>query len=295
MKKLFYHVVTLPRWFALPAALASLSLGWLLGESGKIIYFLSVILLGTLLMWNTHSGNSAFDYTLTGFDKGKEHERSKRKLYTGSQSVIASGLLSEREVWINYFATLFACLVLTFYLSLIFPAIWLPVILILLCSPWYSYAKKLYHCEIPLGLGFGPFAVMLGNSVSQSPDLLKAFLAGIPFMIMWGFVAEAVDQFIDADVNWKRGLRNIGALIWRYNIPLSPALLFLVFISYLAQFFIISLGILSAFTLLSLIALPGLLTSARILGKGVEIKKGIILGLLSIFLFGALITAGQSI
>ncbi|GAJ00021.1 unnamed protein product, partial [marine sediment metagenome] len=83
-----------------------------------------------------------------------------------------------------------------------------------LCTFWYSWGKLHWNCELALGTGFGPFAVMLGMASQPNPDFLIAFLAGIPFLILWGYAAETIDQWTDAEPNWPRGLRNFGALVW---------------------------------------------------------------------------------
>lgn len=280
--------VSLARLFALPGALGSICLGSILGGIiwDKLIFaFLS----GLFMMAWAHSMNSFLDYEWTGLDKGREHERSRRKIYTGAQNLIGEGKISPKGVLIS--SIFFLILSAIFALLTKEILILIPWLLIFPLTFWYSWAKLHYHPELPLGLGFGCLAVVLGNSVSESPDLIKAFLAGIPYMIMFGFVAETYDQYFDADVNWNRGLRNIGSLVWRYDLSISKVLLFLSGIAYLSQVVIVSLGILSPKTLLSLLALVFIIPACLWVEN--KPKEGVITGLLGIFLFNILIVIGQ--
>lgn len=157
---------------------------------------------------------------------------------------------------------------------------------------WYSWGKLHYQCELALGVGFGPIACMMGMASQPNPDFLVAFLAGIPFLILWGFAAEFVDQAIDAEPNWPRGLRNLGALAWKNNIsiPLFVGILFIM--AYIAQVFLIVGGVLAPLTGLSLVAFPLIAYGLVIMGNELN-KTGIMLLLLACFVHMVAFTAGQ--
>jgi len=293
MSKVFAHVIVVPRWFALPGAMASIVLGGVLGHA-SIWHIALACLVGCFLMAACHSWNSFHDYSLTGFDKGRETERSKRKLYTGAQNVIAEGILSPGSVLFNSLCWLLLATAIAIPLSLMTSMwLWLPFGLVVLCAPWYRWAKLRWHPEIPLGLGFGSFAVMLGCSVGSNPTLLYAFLAGLPYAILFGVACETVDQEIDAEINYPKGLRNIGVLAWQWQ-ALRPILAMEIFFAYLVLALIVTAGILSEWAFrLSLLAVPLLILCLMWIIE--ERKRAIIIGLLGTFAFAWGITLGQSL
>lgn len=293
MHKLYVHLVVLPRWFGLPVAVPAVVLGGLIAGASAFDLFLAVMA-GVLLMAYAHSWNSFHDYTITGFDKGLEEERSVAKAYTRGQSLIAAGVVSEREVFLNALGWLLLSLVPVVLLSLwATPWVWLPWGLTVVCSPWYSEAKKRFHPEVPLGLGFGPFAAMLGAATVVDPPLWTAFIAGLPIAMVFGVVAETADQHEDWVVNWEKGLRNMGAIAGATKLDLAAFLGHLVLAAYVVQGAIVLAGVLVPLTFLSLLPLPlfwycMLLLEARH-------KVGILLGLSFVFLFSILLTVGQGI
>jgi len=281
----------LPRWFAIPAAVCSIILGGVLMEAEVLPIALAVIS-GSLMMAAAHSSNTLIDYSVTGFDKGTEEERSKQKEYTVGQSVIAAGILSEKEVLGNILFWLVLSAIPAGILSFIVsPWIWLFWILAIACSPLYSWGKLHYSCEFFLGLGFGPIACMLGASASPNPNFLLAFLAGIPFLILWGYGAETIDQFTDAEPNWPRGLRNFGALLWKNNVSISMFIVWLLSVTFLSQLFLIVGGISAPLTALSLISFIPFSFCLLYIEK--ELRTGVWWGLGGISLHMVLLVVGQ--
>ena len=134
---------------------------------------------------------------------------------------------------------------------------------------------------------------MLGMASQPNPDLGVAFLAGIPFLILWGYGAETIDQWTDAEPNWPRGLRNFGALLWKNNVSISMFFAWLVGITFLSQLFLIAGGILAPLTALSLISFIPF--SFCLLYLENDLKVGVIWGLGGIFLHMILLTVGQII
>jgi hypothetical protein len=305
-KRLRIHFITLPRWFAFPAIVASVLLGSAI--EGEINWLTGMAILAALcIMAASHSQNTLYDWYLTKLDRGEEEVRSHEKIYTSGQQLFAHGEITWWENVLNIMAWLVmgAIFVATIGVQTS-PWVWLPYGLIVPMALWYSYAKLYYHPELPLGLGFGPFAVMLGASaVSADPDLWTAFLAGIPLAICFGWVAEAWDQYKDADANWDKGLRSLGAICWANSLHISILLIFEIVAMAMAQFAMIVLGILAPETMLSFIALvpvafmlvwikpmPRPLPAQRLYFSDDE-KKGVIAGLVAVVLYCMGIAAGQ--
>lgn len=292
MKNKIATHIGLGRFFALPAALCAVLLGVALGGHWSWLTVM-VCLAATFQMAYSHSFNTLLDYSWTKFDKGREEERSRPKAYTKGQQAIAAGGLSPRGVLINglvYLAISAAfTAVVSWQVSPIIWAIWAATSLV---TFWYSYGKLHYQCELALGIGFGPLAVMLGMASQPNPNFLVALLAGIPFLILWGFAAEFVDQAIDAEPNYPRGLRNLGALAWKNNISVPLFTAFLFTVAYLAQLFLIAAGILAPLTSLSLIAFPLTAYGLLILGNNFN-KKGVLILLLGVFIHMIALLIGQ--
>jgi len=292
--KIRAHLLTLPRWFGLPAAACAVALGCILGGVPGWLTAVAIVC-GALLMAGAHSFNSVLDKEWTHFDEGLVGERSKEKVYTKGQNVIMAGVVSSREVLINalswYVLSAGVAVVISIYGS---PWVWLPWTLTALCTFFYSWGKMHYLCETALGLGFGSFAVMLGICGSPKPDLLMAFLAGLPFLVLWGFMAEFVDQATDAEPNWPRGLRNLGALAWKNNVSVPLFTGFLIVMAYLTQIALIAYGTLAPETALSLVAFPLFAYGLLIMGNDFN-KKGILIVLLGIFVHMILLVVGQAI
>ena len=290
LKKVKVHF-ELGRFFALPACVCAVLLGIALG--GHWSWLSAMVVFGAIFMMGySHSFNTLLDWSWTKFDQGTEAERSKEKVYTKGQNVIERELITTKGVLVNglvYLAisAIFIGIV-AWQVSLIIWVIWAVTAL---CTFWYSWGKRNWNCELALGTGFGPLAVMLGMASQPNPDFLVAFLAGIPFLILWGYGAETIDQWTDAEPNWPRGLRNFGALVWRNNISISMFLAWLLAITFLSQLFLIAGGILAPLTALSLVSFIPFSFCLLYLEK--NLKVGVLWGLGAIFLHMILLTVGQ--
>jgi len=283
----------LGRFFALPAAVCAVLLGIALG--GHWSWLSVMVILGAVFqMAYAHSFNTLLDYSWTKFDKGTEEERSKGKVYTKGQQAIAVGKLSPKGVLINGLIYLAISAIFVGIVAWqVSPVIWAVWGVTALCTFWYSWGKLHYQCEMALGMGFGPLAVMLGMASQPNPDFLLAFLAGIPFLILWGYGAETIDQWTDAEPNWPRGLRNFGALLWKNNVSVSMFLVWLLTITFLSQLFLIAGGVLAPLTAISLISFIPLSFCILYLEK--DLKVGVLWGLGGIFGHMLLLTVGQVI
>lgn len=283
--------IGLGRFFALPAAACAVLLGIALG--GHWSWLSGMVVLAAIFeMAYAHSFNTLLDYHWTGFDKGTEEERSKGKVYTKGQQPIASGELSTKAVLANGLVYLAISAIFVGIVAWqVSPVIWAIWGGTALCTFWYSWGKLHWNAELALGVGFGPLAVMLGMASQHNPDFLTAFLAGIPFLILWGVGAETIDQFTDAEPNWPRGLRNCGALLWKNNVSVTMFLVWLLGVTFLAQLFLIAGGILAPLTALSLISFIPFSFCLLYLEK--DLKTGVWWGLGGIFLHMVLLMVGQ--
>jgi 1,4-dihydroxy-2-naphthoate octaprenyltransferase len=233
-RRIWAYSFSLPRWFALPVAVLSVLLGGILFHAEALPLALAV-LSSCFMMAFAHTWNSFHDW-ITGFDQGSEAERSHEKPYTGGQNLIGKGIVSLRETFMVAMVYLLVSAALIAPISLLTTSwVWLPWGLAALCAPLYSWGKLSYLCELFLGLGFGPLAVMLGAAASRDFDFLRAFLAGVTFGLAFGYAAEVVDQYLDADVNLAKGLRNLGALAYQHGLGLALPLGTIIGIAILAH------------------------------------------------------------
>lgn len=285
--------IGLGRFFAAPVAIAAVLLGIALG--GNWSWLSAMVALGAIFqMAFAHSFNTLLDYSWTGFDKGTEEDRSKGKVYTKGQQTIAAGIMSPREVLVNGLVYLAISAVFIGIVAWqVSPLIWVIWGVMALMTFGYSWGKLHWSCEFFLGLGFGPLAVMLGMASQPNPDFLLAFLAGIPILILFGYGAETMDQYTDAEPNWPRGLRNLGALVWKNNVSISMFIVWLLSATFLSQLFLIAGGVLHPLTALSLIAFIPF--SMCLLFLEVKPKTGIIWGLGGIYLYGLLLVLGEAL
>jgi len=288
--KIIAHI-GLGRFFALPCVVCSVLLGCTLG--GNLNWLSGIVVLAAIFqMAYSHSFNTLLDYSWTGLDKGEEGERSQGKIYTKDQQAIAAGKLSPKGVLANGLVYLAVSgLLLIFVAWEASPIIFIFWVLGSLCTFWYSWGKLHYQCELALGVGFGPLAVMMGMATQPHPDFLLAFLASIPFIILWGFAAETMDQYIDAEPNWPRGLRNFGALVWKNNVSLAGFITWLLIFTFISQLFLVTGGILAPLTAISLLTFIPFSFALLYLEK--DQKAGVLWGLGGIFLYFILLLVGQ--
>ena len=288
--KLYAAVVVLPRWFVAPFVVSPIILGVALTHAWSWRAVLAV-LAGLAFMVGGHAYNSFYDWAITKLDKGA---RPAGKPYTGHQSVIADGILSVRLV--AAIAAIFLALfgLLTWSLLRTGPEWFFVGVGLVVMLVWYSEAKKWWHPELPLALGFGPLLVWLGMSASGSVDWWRGFLAAIPFMLTFGIIGTWVDQYLDYKTDWPKGARSFGMWLAHRGWPLWRALLPVMALAYVVQVALVLAGILSLPTLNSYIALfPfGFSLYAFAVGKT---PLGVRHGLLGLVAFHILLAVGQVI
>ena len=296
--RLRVHLVVLPRWFALPMAVLTVILGASMGEPAVVDIFLATLVVVGIMAWS-HGMNTFLDYVWTGLDRGEVGERSRPKFYTSGQQPIAEGVVKPIEVLLSAagwlaLSALFAALLS----SRGHPWVWLPWGMASLCTFGYSWGKLHYSCEVFLALGFGPIATMLGAAAAPDPDLARGFLVGIPFGILFGFAAETVDQYMDAEVNWSKGLRNIGALTWKRQANLWGPIWVFVGSAMFVHLILAATGVLSPWTLLAigpgiLFMIYGALMDELYPSPAPFQKRAIIVGLVSLVLYVLLMVVGS--
>ena len=292
--RLLAHLWTLPRWFAAPFAVCGVLLGTALVDEWS---WLTAVAVGSglgLLAW-AHSMNTLLDWSWTKFDLGSPEARSKPKEYTSGSQVIARGIMPPSEVFINALGWLALSGVLAAVVSWqASPWVWLPWALAAACTFWYSWGKLHYMCELALGLGFGSFAVMLGVTAGDSFSLSlfgTAFLAGLPFALAFGFGLETHDQWTDAERDVPKGLKNLGALLWKSKASPIAFLSWLIVASYIAQLALVATNILPALSLISVFAVVVYSYCFAML-EGYNRKAGVGLGLLAATVYEALVVVG---
>ena len=213
MKKLLIHI-GLTRPFALPIVVVCVLLG-VFAVGTLSITAIYLVLSGVFMMAYAHTLNSYLDYYWTKLDQG-DH-RSKAKPYTGGQQYLADGRITGTEILIN--GTICLSISALFAFLSDSPTVWLPWLILTPLTFWYSWAKLHWHPEIPLTLGFGTCSTWLGMAAAGNIDWLRGLIISLPVAFLFGVVCEAVDQAIDVEENWAKGLRNLGAwLKYKYGI-----------------------------------------------------------------------------
>jgi 1,4-dihydroxy-2-naphthoate octaprenyltransferase len=220
--KIKVHVFTPPRWFATPLFGAPAVLGGLLAGGMTINSWIGLIA-ALLIMAGGHSFNSFLDYAWTGLDKGKPEERSAEKDYAGGQSVIATGLVTTREVAINASVWYLLSLIPLIYLAV---NVGWPILVIgvigMLMTFWYAKAKFNWTHELALGVASGPMPLLMGMfATTISPPWITGLVASVPFFILPAFIGLAIDEYPDAEANLKKGVKSVSYKVWEYGVSLE--------------------------------------------------------------------------
>ncbi len=218
MKKIQVHLWTLPRWFATPFFASSCLLGSLLAGGLDLNTWIAMIA-GILVMAGGHSFNSFLDYAWTGLDKGEVEDRSAEKDYTGGQNIISAGLVSLPEVLGNALGWYVLSAIPVIYLALkVTPLIYIPWVMGMLVTFWYSRAKFNYTHEMALGAAVGPLPGLMGAyGVSAHPPVVEVLLSSVLAAIILSFIGLALDEWPDARANLKKGVKSIAYMVWQYS------------------------------------------------------------------------------
>jgi hypothetical protein len=266
--RLQLHLWTLPRWFASPFFGLSAVLG-ALAAGGMTVNSWIGLLASLLIMAGGHSFNSFLDYAWTGLDKGKLEDRSAEKDYSGAQSLLARGLVSVTEVFLN---------AIIWYLLALIPLIFLaikvgwPILAVggsgMLVTFWYSKAKFNWTHELALGMGVGPFASLSGMfATSANPPWVQGILVGIPAAIIIAFAGLALDEYPDAEANLKKGVKSLAYKVWEYGFSLEVYILVWMMFLFIYQVFLIVIGTFKPLTGLSFLMVLPVIASLVFLKK----------------------------
>ncbi len=292
--KIKAHLWTLPRWFAAPLMAAPVVLGALLTGGMTASSWLGV-LAALLIFTGALSFNSFLDYAWTGLDKGKPDERSAEKDYTGAQSLIASGVVSTREVLINALAWYALALAPVIYLTI---RVGWPVLAIavsgMLMTFWYSKAKFNWTHELSLAVGTAPLPVLIGMfATTPSPPWTTGLVACVPFAIIHSFAGLALDEWPDAAANLKKGVKSIAYKVWENGVSLEWYLTTWFLFMYLYHIFLIAIGVLAPLSAIAFIPFPVLIGLVVLLKQNFRKIAGIIV--LVALSYPILLVVGQAL
>ena len=292
-RKLKAHLITAPRWFALPFFGLALLIGVVLagGSLGSLNTWLAFIC-GILLMAGGHSFNTLLDW-LTGLDRPEEG--SVEKDYAGGCRLIVDGILSPREVLINASAWYALALIPAIILAIrVTPLIMIPVILGMLITVWYSWGK--FNWTHELALASGPIiGAVLGAMSTGTGILWPPILAAVPISVIFSFAGLALDEYPDAEQNLKRGVKSLAYKVWEFKVDLGTYLITWLIIAYVIQVLLISIGILVPLTALTFLLVPLFMGECVFVKSSVPFRKVAVSIVVTAAFYPVLLLAGQII
>lgn len=290
-KKLKAHLITAPRWFALPFFGFALLIGVVLagGSLASLNTWLAFVC-GTLLMAGGHSFNTLLDW-LTGLDRPEEG--SVEKDYAGGCRLIVDRILSPSEVLVNAFTWYVLALIPAIMLAIrVTPWIIAPVIFGMLITGWYSWGK--FNWTHELALASGPImSAVLGAMSAGTGVLWPPILAVVPISIIFSFAGLSLDEYPDAEQNLKRGVRSLAYKIWEFKVDLGTYLITWFIIAYVVQVLLISIGILAPLTALTFILVPLFMGECVFLKSKVPFEKVAAIIVITAAFYPLLLLVGQ--
>jgi len=290
------HVLTLPRWFAIPFFSSAVLIGCLLagGHFSELHLWLALIT-GLLIMAGGHSFNTFLDYEWTKLDKEGPEGRSVEKRYTVGQSVIATGVLSSREVLFNALGWYFLALGPLIYLA-ISSSLWILLIgfLGMLVTFWYCWGKFNWTHETALAAGVGPLSVLIGMfAVNPNPPWVIGLIASFPFALVLSYMGLALDEWPDAEANLKKGVKSVAYKVWEYKFDLGVYLLIWILFLLIYHVFLIAVDILAPLTAISFFTVPPLIALCVFIRINYDKVVLPVVGVAALYL--VLLTVGQAI
>jgi len=238
------------RIFALPWIATNVLVGVSLAGFSLEKWLLGFLVVGSVLI-SAHFFNAYFDF-IKGFDKVEGG--SKPKPYTAGNQVLPRGWLSLRTVKISTFAWLIVSLILMF-----FAPRRIDVYLLYALGVFVAFAYSLWFKP----KGFGEVALFLGHGFGAStfayslvkPVTGEALAAGALLGLLAG-VVYTVDQWVDAETDFARRVKNYAYLIAKAEMRLSTFFYFAVTAVVTIHIAFVLMGILRASTLKALLLMP---------------------------------------
>jgi len=274
MNKVKAHLWTLGRWFALPffggsAIIGSLLAGGRIGELNTWLGFIAV----ALLMACGHSQNTYIDWA---FGLDAPEEGSVEKDYTGGCGVLSSGILTPKEVILNFIGWgilgLIVCVVIAVRTT---PYIFIPIAIGLAIPYLYSRGKFSWYHETALALGVVIASVAGMFAVNPNPAWWKGLIVCLPIAVLLSYCGLALDEYPDAEANLKKGVKSTAYKVWEYGFDLSTYLLIWLATIYAFQVFLTVIGFLKPLTMISFILFPAFMVQAVHLKKAADdLKEG---------------------
>jgi 1,4-dihydroxy-2-naphthoate octaprenyltransferase len=286
------HLWTLPRWFAAPFFALSTLMGAVLAGGPTGNSWLGIISL-LFIMAGANSFNSFLDYAWTHLDKGTPDTRSREKIYTSAQNLVARGEVSLKAIVVN--ALTWYALALGVLVYLAFQSGWpvlVPGCLGMLITFWYSKGKFNWTHELALWAGVGPISALVGMlATSPSADWVSGILGGVPFGVVLSFCGLALDEWPDAEADLKKGVKSLIHTMWEYGISLEWYLTAWFSFLLLYQVLLITLRIYKPLTAITFLTWPVFVACVVFLKRDSS-KATRALVLLAV-LYGGMLTAGQ--
>jgi len=235
------------------------------------------IVFSTLL--GSHYLNAWRDYIL-GFDHLENG--SKAKPYTAASQVLPRGWLTLKEVELSTFA-FFALSVIIFilYAPKRADTIVLFLLGIFVAVAYSDYLKPKGLGEIGLFLGHGFGACTFAYSLVK-PVTIEALAAGTLLGLLAGII-YTVDQWIDAETDFAKRVKNYAYLITKANMRLSTFFYFAITAVVTIHLAFVLMGILRASTLKALLLMPLFHFSGVLLDY--QFEKGVWAVLIAIWLY----------
>jgi 4-hydroxybenzoate polyprenyltransferase len=272
------------RPFAYPWILINTLLGVSLAGFSVYAWLLAFVIV-TLVLTAGHFYNAWVDY-VRGFDKVEEG--SKVKPYTAGSQVLPRGWLSLRTVKISTFVLLIIAVILMLFVPVRFDVYGLFALGVFCAFAYSLFLKPKGLGEVGLFLGHG-FATTSFAYALVKPLDYTGVSAGV-LLGFWAGVLYTVDQWQDVETDFAKRVKNLAYLMFKANFRVSTLWFFLITGAFTLQFGFILLGLLPVRTLLSLFILPLSHVTAILLDYHFE--KGVLLALLSMWLFALLMAIG---
>ena len=266
------------RFFAAPWIFVNTLLGVKLAGFDFKTWMLSFVIVLSVLLAG-HYLNAWRDYTL-GFDQLENG--SKAKPYTAASQVLPRGWLTLKEVKLSTFV-FFALSIIIFilYAPKRADTIALFIMGLSIAIAYSDYLKPRGLGEIGLFLGHGFGASTFAYSLVR-PITAEALAAGTLLGLLAGMV-YTVDQWIDAETDFARRVKNYAYLIAKAEMRLSTFFYFAVTAVVTIHLAFVLMGILRASTLKALLLMPLFHFSGVFLDYHFE--KGVWVALTAIWLY----------